>query len=150
MPRLLCVDPGGDRGHTGVVLLHYEADIAPTVAWSGVIKDGWEGIKDFCWPVAEHAVVEKFVNWNTPGADLSVVLTEGAILLSLWDQKFDVTRQGSAGKNTAVPDEVLKASEMWFPGDHHNDRREAARHGFLWLRKIRHEPTLRLILAHAT
>lgn len=145
MKWLLCVDPGGDKGHTGVVLLTYGPDTLPEVVGAWALPGGVAGVWDFELPKFDHAVVEHFINRNRFGADLSVVAAEGAIRTRLLQSGKPFTLQPAAGKNSMVPDKVLKGLGMWFTGDHHHDRTEAARHGLLWLKRQRHRPTLGLL-----
>ena len=143
---LVAIDPGGDRGHTGVVRIEYTPDTLPRLVSSCVLLSGWEGIADWVPEVADTIVIERFVDRHVPGADTSVLLTEGALLGAYRRLGVPVVRQPASGKNTAVPNAVLKQLGMWITGDHHHDRTEAARHALLWLRKQRHVPTLEAIL----
>lgn len=136
---LLCVDPGGSgRGHTGIVVLDYTPNsLSLTDSWA--VPNGLDGFVEWSfnydWSNPTHVVVEHFVNRNVKGADLTPVLIEGAVRIELKRYKLDSTLQPAAGKNAMIPDTILKHFGLYtFRGDHHHDRREAARHGLLWLR----------------
>lgn len=56
-----------------------------------------------------------------------------------------VILQQAAGKNSAVPDAALERlgfTKDLFPGDHHQDRWEALRHGVRFLKNDSHIPTI--------
>lgn len=140
---LLTIDPGGEGGDTGVVVLGFDDTTAAYVRGSFVIHNGFEGFRDefhlFSGIHPDYIVCETFVNRNIPGADLTPILIEGVVRFMF----PGVVLQPAAGKNSMVTDAVLKKMNMWFPGDHHHDRREAVRHGLIWLRNVRqHRPTL--------
>ena len=143
---LLGIDPGGTgKGHTGVVLIGYsDADPAHLVE-SWAVGGGLEGFLHWARETGllqqqPQVVCETFVNRNIPGVDLTPVLVEGAVR-TLYD---DVILQPASGKNTAVPDDVLKRLGLYDigTGDHHQDRREAARHVVRYLKNVQHMPTL--------
>lgn len=146
MRTLVAIDPGGDAGHSGMVQFEYRPDSLPVLVQDAAITDGWRGFANRMPWWGNTVVMEKFVNWNIPGADLSVVRTEGAILSAYARMGIEVVEQTSAGKNTAVPNAALKELGLWFTGDHHHDRTEAARHALVWLRRQRHQPTLEMLL----
>lgn len=154
--NLLVIDPGGSgKGHTGIVLMMYTDKHPAMLVDSWAVPGGLEGFLEwlrdpeggysiqsdhFSNPNGVRVVCETFVNRNIPGADLTPVLVEGAVR-TVFD---DVILQPAAGKNTAVPDEVLKRLGLYDigTGDHHQDRREAARHAIWYLKKLQHMPTL--------
>ena len=146
---LLVIDPGGSgKGETGVVYLGLGVDgeLPPEVLESWAVPGGLEGFREwadhyYVLVGAKTVVCETFVNRNIPGADLTPVLIEGAIRYI----RPDTILQPAAGKNTAVPDEVLKRLGLYDigTGDHHQDRREAARHAIWFLKKNKHLPTLK-------
>lgn len=148
MTTLLSIDPGGaGTGHTGIVRLWYTPTEAPLLLESWAVPDGLDGwlawhdeyrLEDH-W-IDLEVVCEHFVNRNVPGADLTPCFIEGSVRTVY----RDVILQPAAGKNTAVPDTVLKRLGLYsFPGDHHHDRREAARHALWYLKKQKHIPTLK-------
>ena len=143
MTRLLAIDPGGKgAGETGIVLLEYSAAHPATLVYSWAQPgglDGWLVWYDELRVVADVVVCEHFVNRNVPGADLTPCFIEGSVR-TLYR---DAVLQGASGKNTAVSDDVLKRLGLWFTGDHHHDRNEAARHGIWYLKKHGHIPTLK-------
>lgn len=148
---VLAIDPGGSgNGETGVVWLALHDDAPPHVFGSWAVPNGLEGFREWAtssvghFPLhtgADTVVCETFVNRNIPGADLTPVLIEGAVRYL----RPDTVLQPAAGKNTAVPDEVLKRLGLYDlgTGDHHQDRREAARHAVWFLKKNKHLPTLK-------
>lgn len=143
MTTLLSIDPGGKgAGETGIVLLEFDDSTAARVNDSWAVTDAFDGFRRWhnneLWLEPDIVVCEHFVNYNTNGADLTPCFIEGAVRW-IWP---DVVLQPASGKNSLVPDRVLKKMGMWFPGDHHHDRREAGRHALIYMRNIRHEPTL--------
>lgn len=145
MNRLLCLDPGGAGGDTGVVRLDFDETTAAHVAGSFVIHGGYEGFVNefglFAGIHADHVVCEQFVNRNIAGADLTPLLIEGVVRFMF----RDVVLQPASGKNTAVTDEAMKRAgfdKSLFKGDHHQDRWEALRHGLWYLKRHKHLPTL--------
>lgn len=147
---ILCVDPGGKGGHTGIVLLEAN-DSGVAVLDSCVVPGGvypvleWlaeQEIED--WSVV---VVEHFVNRGVGGADITPAYTEGAIQGFLEARKWvgDIILSPASGKNEAVPDAVVSrlVSKKSFSHDHHQDRWEALRHGLRYLKRSGHLPTIR-------
>lgn len=152
MARIAAFDPGGEGGDTGIVLIEYTIDQPAHVIDSVAVGDGFTGFSkwygtidsdDFIYGTDTY-IVEKFVNRNIPGADLTPLLIEGVLRWDLGHKRnTELVLSPASGKNTAVPDFVLKNLDMWFPGDHHHDRREAARHAIRWLKQRKHLPTLK-------
>ncbi len=150
MTTLLSVDPGGaGAGHTGIVRLSYSETEAPLLIESWAVPDGLDGWLaladehlDTHWTEEPYEVVcEHFVNRNVPGADLTPCFIEGSVR-TLYRH---TALQPAAGKNSAVPNEVLaRLGLLSFPKDHHYDQREAARHAVWYLKKARHVPTLKV------
>lgn len=148
MKTVLGIDPGGVGGHTGIVLLEYGEDSPATLVGSWAIEGDATPFAEWATAFPERLlnidtlVCEKFVNRNIPGADLTPLRVEGA-LEAVW--RKDIVWQPASGKNTSVPDEALENLGLMFSGtgDHHHDRREAARHAVWWLMKGRHFPTIR-------
>lgn len=147
---VLAIDPGGSgKGETGIVWLVLHYDEPPHVFGSWAIPNGLEGFREWAtcsvgnYPFlhAEHVVCETFVNRNIAGTDLTPLLIEGAVRY----MRPDTILQPAAGKNTAVPDSALENLGMLDigQGDHHLDRREAARHAVWYLKRMRHMPTIR-------
>lgn len=140
---ILSFDPAGKGGDTGIVLLNY-ADSQPVgVAASWAVSGGYD---EFCWWLRERSlmdpdvvIVETFIHFKDIHIETTPILIEGAIRY-VWP---NAVLSPASGKNTAVPDAVLKRLGLYFPGDHHRDRTEAARHAVRWLKNQRHVPTLR-------
>lgn len=143
---LLGIDPGGTgKGHTGVVLLGYSDTEPAHLVESWAVGGGLEGFLHWARETGllqrqPLVICETFVNRNIPGVDLTPVLVEGAVRTLC----NDVILQPASGKNTAVPDDVLKRLGLYDigTGDHHADRREAARHVVRYLKNVQHMPTL--------
>lgn len=146
MSRILSIDPGGKGGDTGIVLIEYDDTQPATLVDSWAVHDGFDG---FCqwWfdytsgndPHVDYHIVETFVNYGRPGADLSPLLIEGVVRYTY----PDVILSPASGKNIAAPDAVLRRLGLYTPGDRHRDRTEAARHAVRWLKKQGHVPTLK-------
>lgn len=145
--RLLSIDPGSSKAavsHTGIVLLDVPTSAQATLVESLAVPNGLVGFRDWYFaeqPKPDLVVCEEFVNRNIRGADISPLLTEGAVRF-LWPE---AVLQPAAGKNTAVSDKALANlgfSKSAFGGDHHQDRWEALRHAVWFLKKRKHLPTL--------
>ena len=147
---VLAIDPGGSgKGETGIVWLALRGDVPPHIFDSWAVPNGLEGFREWAtssvghFPLhtADFVVCETFVNRNILGADLTLLLIEGAVRFV----RADTVLQPAAGKNTAVPDKALANLGMLNIGksDHHRDRREAARHAVWYLKKRGHMPTIR-------
>lgn len=147
---VLAIDPGSTKAkvsHTGIVMMD---GVELYDSWA--VPNGISGFKEWHTEMPWHVlpepgrdmtvVCEQFVDRQVRGADRSPMLVEGAVRF-LWP---NVVLQSASGYKTAVPDDVLKALNLWtFPGkDHHDDRRAAARHAIRFL-KNRHDPE---VLAH--
>lgn len=149
---LLSIDtPAENKVSTaGWALGHYGNDEHYSLAKSGIIDGGLYGYLDwlrqvplFGWSrLVETVVVEKFVPFKKHG-DSSPLLAEGATIAWAEHNGFKLVRQAAAGKNTAVPDYVLKNLGLYSLTGHHHDEREAVRHALYYLFKQRHKPTLR-------
>lgn len=154
---VLSIDPGSTRSDvstTGIVLLDGVRLIDSWAVPDGINGfRGW-GADNVYYDTLHHiagvgplidgsvtqtdaVVCEQFVDRQVMGADRSPLLVEGAVRF-LWP---GVVLSPPSGKNTAVPDAILKKLGLWDFGtaDHHNDRREAARHAIRYL-KNQHEP----------
>lgn len=150
---VLAIDPGSSKAqvsHTGIVFMN-----GTKLMDSWAVPHGIDGFREWykasgfyvhhdtpgiCYPAVHEpmtVVCEQFVDRQVRGADRTPMLVEGAVRF-LWP---DVVLQSASGYKTAVPDDVLKALDLWkFPGkDHHDDRRAAARHAIRFL-KNRHDP----------
>jgi hypothetical protein len=141
MTTILAVDPSAEResSDTGWFLGEFFEDQPVRRLDSGNIHGGFEGFKRWTGPAADIVVCEHYVVFNRAG-DPTPLLVEGA----LRDRYDDVVLQPASGKNTAVPDRVLKALDLYTTAGHHQDEREAARHAVWYLKKIKHLPTLRV------
>ena len=130
---------------TGWAYGEFSADEPYNLKASGVVPGGFSG---FCretklqelLQTADIVVCEKWVTYNSAG-DSSPQLTEGVIRFL----RSDVVLQPSSGKNTLVPDEVLKRLGYWNTSGHHRDALEATRHALVYLAQARHKPTLRAL-----
>ena len=142
MTTLLAIDPAAERevSDTGWVLLEFDDDTPATKVDGGVVHGGFAGFVQWTkhMPASDITVCEKYVVFNRAG-DPSPLLIEGVVRYL----RPDVVLQPSSGKNTAVPDKVLKRLGLWSTAGHHRDEREAARHGVWYLFKNRHKPTLK-------
>lgn len=154
-PTVLAIDPGSTRAavsHTGIVL-----HSGPEIHASWAVPDGIDGFRRWVvnhiewndglsphsvavmntWWTIDTVVCEQFIDRQVRGADRTPLLVEGAVRF-IWPH---VVLQPASGKNTAIPDRILAKTDYRaaFKGDHHNDRREAFRHG-LWYLKKQHDP----------
>ena len=141
---ILSIDPGGKGGDTGIVYLGYTETSPPTLVNSWAVGDGLSGFHDWWmkigWSLRTHTViVEQFVHFKAVQIETTPILIEGAARFLF----PDAILSPASGKNTAVSDDVLKRLGLYFPGDHHRDRTEAARHAVRWLKNQRHVPTLK-------
>ncbi len=143
MTSILSFDPAGKGGDTGIVVLDYLSTMAPRVRESWAISGGYDAFCDWLRANddinADTVIVETFIHFKDIHIETTPILIEGAIRY-VWP---NVILSPASGKNTAVPDDVLKRLGLYFPGDHHRDRTEAARHAVRWLKNQRHIPTLR-------
>lgn len=148
MIYVLAVDPGGRT--TGIVLFLVMDDEPAKVvdSWGidGSVKsliEWWENER----PIEDFVLVcEQFVQWGRDGVELSPMRIEGALEVLRAQDYANVVFQPAGGKNTAVPDAALGRlgiTKKSFPGDHHHDRYEAARHGLWYLKRMRHMPTIK-------
>lgn len=145
MGTILGIDPGGVGGHTGIVLLDVPDNAPATLTKSWAVPNDFDGYMHWhrawgpTYADVDVVVCEHFVNRNIKGADLTPCFIEGAVR-ALWP---NVVLQPASGKNSSVPDAVLKRLGLYdFPKDHHNDQREAGRHAVWYLKKQHHMPTL--------
>lgn len=140
--RLLAIDPAAERevSDTGVVVVEYTAATTPVLVYAEAVHGGYEGFRKWASdaPQADIVVCEKYVPFRAQG-DPSPMLIEGVVRY-LWP---DVVLQPSSGKNSMIPDKVLKGLGMWSTEGHHKDVREAARHALVYLFKERHRPLLK-------
>lgn len=170
MQHILSIDPSGDiRGDTGISVIGYDDNtpahgvaswaipggiesfrgwsteqtnrfagytyIDPTGEWG----DGWLD-EDGSAVHIDTVIVEQFVNRQIKGADISPLGMQ-YIVQWVWP---DAVLSPASGKNTAVPDSVLKALGLYDDKSHHHDVREASRHAVWWLKKQKHLPTLKV------
>lgn len=153
--KLLSVDPGGTgRGTTGIVMFDVPDKSPAYVVYRVAVNGGIDGFS--AWLDSEFfsmcstpetapdvVVCEQFVNRGVHGADLTPVLVEGALryVMNSWG-RGQLVLQPASGKNTLVTDKVLKNYGLWWTDDNHRDQTEAARHGLVYLRSVKHVPTL--------
>ncbi|WP_247938723.1 hypothetical protein [Streptococcus anginosus] len=131
--RILSIDPSSNRiesSTTGIVLL----DNARLVDY-WVVPFGAQNFKTWFKEIGrtlevDTVVVEKFeVRDNDYSRDNSVVETIEAIELCY----PDLILQRNAGYQSDIPNELLKALNLWkFEKSHHNDVRAAARLGLFY------------------
>lgn len=148
MSRILSIDPGGKGGDTGIVLIEYDDTQPATLVDSWAVHDGFDGFCQWWFDYTsgndlhvDYHIVETFVNYGRPGADLSPLLIEGVVRYTY----PDVILSPASGKNTKMPDRAmtnLGFQRKAFGGDHHADRWEALRHALVWLKSQKHIPTL--------
>lgn len=151
MPTLLAIDPAASTSvsNTGWALFEVEED-RPVKLWSsGVVTGGFFGFAqdlDIQEKIAavDIVVCEDYKVFNTFG-DPSPLKIIGLVQYL----RPDTVLQVPSGKNTAIPDAFLKEQGHWFTkntgGGHHRDRVEAIRHGYYYLFKQKHIPTLMLL-----
>ena len=144
---ILSIDPGGKGGDTGIVLLGYTSEFRPSCIESWAVPNGLGGFTDWYYTdwLPRHdafngtVVVEQFVHFKAVQIETTPILIEGAVRF-IWP---NAVLSPASGKNTAVPDEVMKRLGLYIAGDHHRDRNEACRHALRWLKNQKHIPTLR-------
>lgn len=134
--RILSIDPSSNRietSTTGIVLL----DNAALVDY-WVVPYGAQNFKTWFKEVGrtldiDTVVVEKFeVRDNDYSRDNSVTETIAAIELCY----PDLILQRNAGYQTDIPNDLLKALDLWtFDKSHHQDVRTAARLGLFWAQR---------------
>ena len=146
MRAILSIDPGGKGGETGIVLLGYFEYATPRLLDSWAVPNGLEGFADWYYEwkdtydaFAGTVIVEQFMHFKAIQIETTPILIEGAVRF-IWP---NVVLSPASGKNTAVPDEVMKRLGLYIAGDHHRDRNEACRHALRWLKNQKHVPTLR-------
>ena len=141
--HILSIDPGGKGGDTGIVLLEYTAETPPVLLDSWAVPNGLDGFREWhlsTWLTTSLTViVEQFVHFKAVQIETTPILIEGAVRF-IWP---NAVLSPASGKNTAVPDEVMKRLGLYIAGDHHRDRNEACRHALRWLKNQKHIPTLR-------
>ena len=144
MASILSIDPGSPQGHTGIVLVGYTPDTRPYVARSFAVAGGFRGFCEWLdgglYDTPDTVIVEQFVHFKAVQLETTPILIEGVVRFK-WR---DAILSPVSGKNTAMPDEVMrKLGFVKQSGDHHNDRWEALRHALRWLKNQKHIPTLR-------
>lgn len=144
MTSILSFDPAGKGGDTGIVHLVVTDVTRPVLLNSWAVSDGFDGFCEWAYDIGsmldpDVCIVEHFVHFTDIKIESTPMLIEGVIRY-LWPNTI---LSPASGKNTSVPDDVLKKLGMYFPGDHHRDRTEAARHAIRYLKQQKHIPTLR-------
>lgn len=150
MKYLLSIDPGSNRtgvvSDTGITLGEFGDSQPYRVVETWAVRGGlagfllWADEFNTIWRRPDVVLVEHFVQWNKD-ADISCILIEGAAR-TLWRH---AQPQGASGKNTAVPDSLMKRLGLFEDGSHHHDIRESTRHALWWLKKEKHLPTLEMM-----
>lgn len=147
LKTLLAIDPAAARevSNSGWAFCTFSDEEPFAVVNSGIVTGGFPGFRDD-WAVkrlinaANVVVCEKYVPFQRAG-DPSPMMIEGMVSFLRPDTVF----QPSSGKNTVVPDKLLKALGLWSTAGHHHDEREAVRHALLYLIKQQHPATLELV-----
>lgn len=147
LQTILALDPAAERSVscTGWSYGTFSDDEAFSVVASGVITGGFKGFCDD-WAIkrllnASNVIVcEKYIPFKKAG-DPSPMKIEAVIQYV----RPDTVLQPSTGKNTIVPDALLKALGLWTTTGHHHDEREATRHALVYLVKQKHPATLELV-----
>lgn len=139
MAKIVSLDPGGK---TGWALFQYTDETEPELLDFGQVDNGLQGfIEWFDKEGIDEVVCESFT--LRPGVkfpDLSPVQIIGALEAILHKTQVKITYQPPSSK-PLCDDDRLKSIGMHKPGlGHAND---AIRHGIIYLRKIKHMPTIR-------
>jgi hypothetical protein len=135
--RILSLDPGGT---TGVAQISYSESESPILDFVEQVEGGLLGFLDW-WNAREKhdwdmVVCEDFVlRPSVKFPDLSPVYIIGALTAL----KGVVTLQSPSLK-PLCNDEVLKRMDFYTKGKPHGN--DASRHGIIYLRHLRHKPTL--------
>lgn len=139
MYKILCLDPGGA---TGAALIEYD-ETSVKVVESFEIKGGltgfiaWYKTTELEW---DSVVCESFtLRPGVHGVDLSPTYIIGA-LEALTNDSSKIAYQEPKLK-PLCDDNRLKVMEMHVPGKGHAN--DAIRHGIIYLRAMRHLPTLK-------
>ena len=140
MPTMLGVDPGGT---TGLALIEFDATSEPKLLWVHQVPDGlkgflhWHDSTDAKW---DFVVCESFtVRPGVHGVDITPSYIIGAI--EALEAKVSKIYYQPPSQKPLCDDSVLKKIGMYSPGmGHAND---ATRHGIIYLRNVRHLPTLK-------
>ena len=146
MKYILSIDPGGKppNGTTGVALFRVGARVELVDTWA--IEGGAYEFAEWLVNMRYHlqnvdtVVCEKYVPYNKAG-DPSPMLIEGMVMYQ-WPKAIF---QPASGKNTAIPDRLLKALGWYEDKSHHHDVREAIRHGLFYLKKLNHRDVLQML-----
>ena len=146
LTTLLAIDPAAARpvSSTGWAFCTYSDTEAFAVVESGAVNGGFVGFRDSAEihrlvQAADTVVCEKYVPFKA--ADPSPMMIEGVVSFLRPDTIF----QPATGKNTLVPDDLLRGLGLWTTPGHHHDEREACRHALLYLIRAEHLPTLKLV-----
>lgn len=154
MQTILSFDPGAEisrnnrESETGISYLAFSDTEPPCFEDYWSVPNGFDGL---CQWLREHpkliaeadiVVVEKYVVFNKDG-NPSPLLGEGVIRFL----RPDCVLSPSSGKNTAVPDQILKDMGLYVAGGHHRDVTESARHAVRYLKNQAHIPTLNFFRA---
>lgn len=146
MKTLLAIDTPAHKetSEAGITYLSYEDTKPIQVKFQIAVTGGFDGFTEwvreheYLVNTADTVVCETYVVYNKDG-DPSPMLSEGLIRYL----RPDTVLSPSTGKNTAVPDTLLKNLGLYIPGGHHRDATESARHAVRWLRMQKHIPTLK-------
>lgn len=140
MPTILGIDPGGT---TGLSLIEFDTASEPKMLWVHQVPDGlkgflqWQSKTDRTW---DFIVCENFtVRPGVHGVDITPAYIIGA--LEALEGKHVKINYQTPSQKPLCDDAALKRLSMHSPGmGHAND---ASRHGIIYLRNVRHLPTLK-------
>lgn len=142
MPKILAIDPGGT---TGVAELDYELSSQPVLSYAEQVEGGLAGFLDWYRARAgswAQIVCEDFVlRPSVKFPDLTPTYIIGAIESGeYWNQVKPIYQ--SPSQKPLCSDEVLKRSGLYQRGKPHAN--DAIRHAIIYLRSIRHLPTIEM------
>lgn len=142
MSRILAIDPGGT---TGVAQIEYSPIDPPRLSYIEQVESGLKGFLDWYRGRAgswDQIVCEDFVlRPSVKFPDLSPVYIIGAIEASEYWNPIKPIYQ-SPSQKPLCNDNILKKMNFYTAGKPHAN--DAARHGIIYLRSIRHMPTIQL------
>lgn len=142
MPKLLAIDPGGT---TGVTQIDYGPISEPSIDFVEQIENGLKGFLDWYRGRAgswSQIVCEDFVlRPSVKFPDLSPVYIIGALESAEYWNPIKPVYQSPSIK-PMCSDEVLKRIDFYTRGKPHGN--DATRHGIIYLRNIRHMPTIEM------
>jgi hypothetical protein len=143
MTDFLSVDPGR---RTGISLCHYSKGTPLTLLASWDVPFGVPGFFDWYRteePIVQFIVYESFdLREGKYGVDLTPVEVIGALKILALELEIPLHDQPPAGRLQAVSDDVLRKFDMYQPGKAHRNERESNRHALVYMKNLRHRPTI--------